>query len=70
MVAVLRHLSSPEVCMFAHVVTGQAEAEGFDRITGVAREQLPVVRRQPGFRGFSLLTARQSDHDPTEKHHD
>jgi heme-degrading monooxygenase HmoA len=42
--------------MFARVVTAQAEAEGFDSVTRLAREQLPVARQQPGFRGFYLLS--------------
>lgn len=47
--------------MFAHVVTAQAEAEGFDSLTRLAREQLPAVRQQPGFRGFYLLRDPESD---------
>lgn len=46
--------------MFAHVVSGEAQAEGFDSLTRLAREQLPAVREQPGFRAFYLLTDRNS----------
>ena len=42
--------------MFARVITAQAGAEGFDSLIGVAREQLPGARQQPGFKGFYLLT--------------
>jgi heme-degrading monooxygenase HmoA len=41
--------------MFAHVVTAQAEAEGFDTLTGMVRNGLPGIPQQPGFRGFYLL---------------
>jgi heme-degrading monooxygenase HmoA len=47
--------------MFAHVVTAQAEAEGFDNLTRFVREQLPGIPQQPGFRGFYLLRDPESD---------
>jgi heme-degrading monooxygenase HmoA len=47
--------------MFAHVVTAQAEAEGFDNLTRFVREQLPWIPQQPGFRGFYLLRDPESD---------
>ena len=46
--------------MFAHIVSAEGHVEGFDRVTRLAREQLPVVRDLPGFRGFYLLTDRDS----------
>jgi len=42
--------------MFAHVVTAQAQAEGLDSLLHFTREHLSGVRRQPGFRGFYLLS--------------
>jgi heme-degrading monooxygenase HmoA len=42
--------------MFAHVITAQAEAKGFDGIIRLAQQQLPGARQQPGFKGFYLLT--------------
>jgi len=47
--------------MFAHVVTAQAEAEGFDNLTRFVREHLPEIPQQPGFRGFYLLRDPESD---------
>jgi heme-degrading monooxygenase HmoA len=47
--------------MFAHIVTAQAEAEGFDDLTRFVREQLPGIPQQPGFRGFYLLRDPESD---------
>jgi heme-degrading monooxygenase HmoA len=47
--------------MFAHVVSAQAEAEGFDSLTRFVREQLPGIPQQPGFRGFYLLRDPASD---------
>jgi heme-degrading monooxygenase HmoA len=46
--------------VFARVVTGQADAEGFDSLVRLAKEQLPEARKQPGFRGFYLLSDDQS----------
>lgn len=42
--------------MFARVITAQAGPQGFDSFIGLAREQLPGATRQPGFKGFYLLT--------------
>jgi len=47
--------------MFAHIVTAQAEAEGFDDLTRLVREGLPGIPQQPGFRGFYLLRDAESD---------
>jgi heme-degrading monooxygenase HmoA len=47
--------------MFAHVVTAQAEAEGFDDLTRMVRQGLPGIPQQPGFRGFYLLRDPESD---------
>ena len=46
--------------MFAHIVSGRAQAEGFDSVARLVREQRPSVHEQPGFRGFYLLTDRDS----------
>ncbi|HVT69152.1 MAG TPA: antibiotic biosynthesis monooxygenase [Trebonia sp.] len=42
--------------MFARVITGEAGADGFDGVTGLARQQLPGASQQPGFKGYYLLT--------------
>ena len=42
--------------MFARVVTAKAGPQGLDGAIGLAREQLPGASRQPGFKGFYLLT--------------
>lgn len=42
--------------MFARVITGQAGAEGFDNAIRLFQRQLLDARRQPGFKGYSLLT--------------
>jgi heme-degrading monooxygenase HmoA len=47
--------------MYAHVVTGHAEAEAFDNLTRFIREHLPEIPQQPGFRGFYLLRDPDSD---------
>jgi heme-degrading monooxygenase HmoA len=47
--------------MFAHVVTAQAEADGFGKLTRMVREQLPAIPEQPGFRGFYLFRDPESD---------
>jgi heme-degrading monooxygenase HmoA len=41
--------------MFARVITAQVAADGFDGAIGVAQQQLPAARQQPGFKGFYLL---------------
>jgi heme-degrading monooxygenase HmoA len=42
--------------MFARVITAQADAEGFDDLVSLVRQQLPGAREQAGFQGFYLLT--------------
>jgi heme-degrading monooxygenase HmoA len=42
--------------MFARVITARAGVEGFDGAVGLARQQLPGARQQPGLKGFYLLT--------------
>jgi heme-degrading monooxygenase HmoA len=42
--------------LFARVITARAGAEGFDGAIGLARQQLPGARQQPGFKGFDLFT--------------
>jgi heme-degrading monooxygenase HmoA len=42
--------------MFASVVTAHVPIEVFDSAVRFAEEQLPAAGRQPGFRGFYLLT--------------
>jgi heme-degrading monooxygenase HmoA len=46
--------------VFARVITGQTTPEGFDGVARFAQEQLPGIRAQPGFRGFYLLTDRDT----------
>ena len=46
--------------MFARVITGQTTPDGFDGVIRFAQEQLPGTRAQPGFRGFYLLTDRDT----------
>lgn len=46
--------------MFAHIVSGQAQVDGFDSVGRLAREQSPALRELPGFRGFYLLTDRHA----------
>jgi len=46
--------------MIAHIVSCQAQADGFDSVARVVREQGPAVRELPGFRSFYLLTDRAS----------
>ena len=46
--------------MFARVVTTQAAPDGFDGITRFAQEQLPGIAAQQGFKGFYLLTDRDT----------
>jgi heme-degrading monooxygenase HmoA len=46
--------------MFARVITAQAGPEGFDGFIGLAREQLPSASRQPGFKGFYVLTSAET----------
>jgi heme-degrading monooxygenase HmoA len=46
--------------VFARVITGQATPDGVDGLARFAQEQLPGVQAQPGFKGFYLLTDRDS----------
>jgi quinol monooxygenase YgiN len=46
--------------MFARVITGQATPDGFDGLIRFAQEQLPDTQTQPGFKGFYLLTDRDT----------
>lgn len=46
--------------MLAHIVSGEAQAEVLDGLVRLTRQQLPTVRELPGFRGFYLLTDRDS----------
>jgi heme-degrading monooxygenase HmoA len=46
--------------VFARVITTQAAPDGFDGITRFAQEQLPGVAAQRGFKGFYLLTDRDT----------
>jgi heme-degrading monooxygenase HmoA len=41
--------------MFARVITVQVGREGFDKLIGLAEQQLPGARQRPGFQGFYLL---------------
>ena len=38
--------------MFARVITAQAGTDGFDGTVGLAEQQLPGARQQPGFGGY------------------
>jgi heme-degrading monooxygenase HmoA len=42
--------------MYARVIMAHAPIEAFDGAVRFAQEQLPAVGRQPGFKGFYLLT--------------
>lgn len=42
--------------MFARVITAQAGDDGFDGAIRLAKQQLPSARKQPGFKGYYLLT--------------
>jgi heme-degrading monooxygenase HmoA len=42
--------------MFARVITTQVAAGQLDSTVALGREELPAAARQPGFRGFYLLT--------------
>ena len=46
--------------MFARVITAQAGADGLEQLIGLAHQQLPDARQQPGFEGFYLLTDDES----------
>jgi heme-degrading monooxygenase HmoA len=46
--------------MFARVITGQSGPDGLDGVIRFAREHLPDAQAQPGFKGFYLLTDRDT----------
>jgi quinol monooxygenase YgiN len=46
--------------VFARVITGQITPDQFDDVIRFAQEQLPGTQAQPGFKGFYLLTDRDS----------
>jgi heme-degrading monooxygenase HmoA len=46
--------------MFARVITGQSAPDGLDSVIRFAREHLPDAQAQPGFKGFYLLTDRDT----------
>jgi heme-degrading monooxygenase HmoA len=46
--------------MFARVITAQAGPQGFDGFIDLARDQLPGASKQPGFKGFYVLTSAET----------
>jgi heme-degrading monooxygenase HmoA len=46
--------------VFARVITGQTTPDGFDGFIRFAQEQLPGTQAQQGFKGFYLLTDRDT----------
>jgi heme-degrading monooxygenase HmoA len=46
--------------LLARVITLQTPGENFAELVDTAREELPSVREARGFRGFLLLTDRES----------
>ena len=46
--------------MFARVITGQTTPDGFDGVIRFAQGHVPDTQAQPGFRGFYLLTDRDT----------
>jgi quinol monooxygenase YgiN len=46
--------------VFARVITGQTAPDEFEGVIRFAQEQLPGTQAQPGFKGFYLLTDRDS----------
>jgi heme-degrading monooxygenase HmoA len=46
--------------MFARVITGQTTPDGLDGVLRFAQEHLPDAQAQPGFKGFYLLTDRDT----------
>jgi len=42
--------------MFARVITAEPGPGEFDNFIGAVRQQLPAASKQPGARGFYLLT--------------
>jgi heme-degrading monooxygenase HmoA len=46
--------------MLARVINGQTTSGGLDKLILFAAEQLPGIQSQPGFKGFYLLTDRDT----------
>jgi heme-degrading monooxygenase HmoA len=46
--------------VFTRVISAQTTPDGFDGVIRFAQEQLPDVQAQPGFKGFYLLTDRDT----------
>ena len=46
--------------MFARVISAQTTPDGFNGVIRFAQEQLPDAQAQPGFKGFYLLTDRDT----------
>lgn len=46
--------------MFARVITAQIGPEGIDGAIRLAKQQLPSARKQPGFKGYYMLTDADS----------
>jgi uncharacterized protein (TIGR02246 family) len=51
---------SPAAPMFTRVISVQATPDGIDNVVRFARQQLPDIHTQPGFKGFYLLTDRDT----------
>jgi len=49
-----------EIAVFARVISTQTTPDGFDGFIHFAEEQLPDVQAQLGFKGFYLLTDRDT----------
>jgi heme-degrading monooxygenase HmoA len=48
------------VLVFTRVISAQTTADGLDGVIRFAREQLPGFQAVPGFKGFYLLTDRDT----------
>jgi len=46
--------------MFTRVISAQTAPDGFDSVVRFTQEQLPGFQALPGFRGFYLLTDRET----------
>jgi heme-degrading monooxygenase HmoA len=46
--------------VFTRVISAQTTPDGFDSVIRFAQEQLPGIQARPGFRGFYLLTDRDT----------
>ena len=46
--------------MFARVISAEVRAAQFDAVVSLARQELPAVRQQAGFREFYLLAGRET----------